>query len=189
MARIDAVSNEEVHMGGEYQVAETVRKLNQMERQIQGLLSHVRFLQGVRENIEPRTLLETANQLCVAGMELEEYLRQIVGEAETVARRFPAPRAYRARNMAQQIALNSGFASAVGYRNELRALAKRLPMEMDELHRQLRLLAGEANRGVNEPGRFGDLAAPAPITDVIAFVFQVLDATARWLQRRKSAKA
>jgi hypothetical protein len=62
-------------------------------------------------------------------------------------------------------------------------------MEMDELHRQLRLLAGEANRGVNEPGRFGDLAAPAPITDVIAFVFQVLDATARWLQRRKSAKA
>ena len=176
-------------MGGEYQIAETVRKLNLIERQIQGLLGHVRFLQGVRENIEARTLLETANQLCLAGMELEEYLRQTVGEAETAARRFPAPRSYRARNMAQQTALNAGLASAVGYRNELRALARRLPGEMAELHGQLRLLAGEANRGVNDPGRFGDLAAPAPITDVLAFVFQVLDATAKWLQRKKSAHA
>jgi hypothetical protein len=91
--------------------------------------------------------------------------------------------------LAQQIALNPGFASAVGYRNELRALAKRLPSEMDELQGQLRLLAGEANRGINDPGRFGDLAAPAPITDVLGFVFQVLDAAAKWLQGKKSAGA
>ncbi|HXN52810.1 MAG TPA: hypothetical protein VN943_12815 [Candidatus Acidoferrum sp.] len=176
-------------MGGEYQIAETVRKLNQIERQIQGLLGHVRLLRGVRENIEARALLETANQLCVAGFELEEYLRQLVGEAESTARRFPVSQSYRARNLAQQIALNSGFASAVGYRNELRALAKRLPNEMDELQGQLRLLAGEANRGINDPGRFGDLAAPAPFTDVLAFVFQVLDAAAKWLERKKSARA
>ena len=176
-------------MAGEYQIAETVRKLNQMERQIQGLLGHARLLRGVRENIEARALLETANQLCLAGMELEDYLRHLVGEAETAARRFPPPRSYRARNLAQQIALNPGFASAAGHRNELRALAKRLPGEMDELQAQLRLLAGEANRGVNDPGRFGDLAAPGPITDILGFVFQVLDAAAKWLQRRKSAGA
>jgi hypothetical protein len=176
-------------MQGDYQIAETVRKLNQLERQTQGLLSHVRMLRGVRDNIEARAFLETANQLCLAGIELEEYLRHLVGEAESTARRFPAPRSYRARNLAQQIALNPGFASAVGYRNELRALAKRLPSEMDELQGQLRLLAGEANRGINDPGRFGDLAAPAPITDVLGFVFQVLDAAAKWLQGKKSAGA
>jgi hypothetical protein len=176
-------------MAGEYQIADTVRKLNQMERQIQGLLGHVRLLRGVRENIEARALLETANQLCLAGMELEEYLRHLVGEAGSSARHFPAPRSYRARNLAQQMALNPGFASAVGYRNELRALAKRLPGEMDELQAQLRLLAGEANRTVNDPGRFGDLAAPAPVTDILGFVFQVLDAAAKWLQKRKSASA
>jgi len=176
-------------MAGEYQIAETVRKLNQLERQIQGLQSHVRLLRGVRENIEARALLETANQLCLAGMELEEYLRCLMGEAESAARRFPPPRSYRARNLAQQLALNPGFASAVGYRNELRALARRLPREIDELQAQLRLLAGEANRAVNDPGRFGDLAASAPITDVLGFVFQVLDAAAKWLQKKRSAHA
>lgn len=114
-------------MAGEYQIAEAVRKLKYMERQIQGLLGHVRLLRGVRENIEARALLETANQLCLAGMELEEYLRCLVGEAESATRRFPPPRSYRAHNLAQQVALNPGFASAVGYRNDLRALAKRLP--------------------------------------------------------------
>ena len=176
-------------MAGEYQIAETVRKLNYMERQIQGLLRHARLLRGVRENIEARALLETANQLCLAGMELEEYLRCLVGDAESTARRFPAPRSYRARNLAQQMALNPGFASAVGYRNELRALARRLPGEMDQLQAELRMLAGEANRGVNDPGRFGDLAAPGAITDLLGFVFQVLDAVAKWLQKKKSAHA
>ncbi len=76
-------------MSGEYQIAETVWKLNQMDRQIQGLLSHVRFLRGVQENIEARTLLETANQLCAGGMELEEDLRHRTGEVESAARRFP----------------------------------------------------------------------------------------------------
>lgn len=176
-------------MVGEYQIAETVRKLNYMERQIQGLLGHVRLLRDVRENIEARTLLETANQLCLAGMELEEYLRCLVGEAESAARRFPRPHSYRARTLAQQMALNPGFASAVGYRNELRALARRLPGEMHELQGQLRLLAGEANQRLSDPGRYGDLAAPALITDVLGFVFQVLDAAAKWLQKKKSTHA
>jgi len=48
-------------MQGDYQIAETVRKLNQLERQTQGLLSHVRMLRGVRDNIEARAFLETAN--------------------------------------------------------------------------------------------------------------------------------
>jgi len=98
-----------------------------MDRQIHGLLGHGRFLRRAQEDIESRTLLETANQLCVAGMELEEYLRHLTGEAESAARRFPPPRSYNARNLARQAALNSGFASAVGYRNALRALSKRLP--------------------------------------------------------------
>lgn len=176
-------------MSGEYQIAETVRKLNQMERQIQGLLGHVQFLRGVQENIEARTLLETANRLCVAGMELEEYLRHLAGEAESAARRFPPPRSYNARNLAQQAALNSGFASAVGYRNELRALARRLPQEIDDLQSQLRLLTGDAGRRVNDPGRFGDLPAPVPINDILGFVSQLLDATAKWIQRKKAARA
>jgi hypothetical protein len=174
-------------MPGEYQLAEIVRKLNCMEKRIQGLLGHVHLLRDVRENIEARTLLETANQLSLAGMALEEYLCSLVGEAASARRRFPAPRSYRARNLAQQIALNPGFASAVGYRNEFRALAARLPGEMDQLQAELRMLAGEANSMVNDPGRFGDLAAPAPITDVLGFVFQVLDALAKWLQKKKAA--
>lgn len=176
-------------MAGEYQIAETVRKLNEIERKIKGLLLHVGFLRSVTQNIEARTLLETANQLSLAGMELEDYLRILVGEARSTARRFPAPRSYRAQSLAQQNALNPGFASAVGYRNELKALARRLPEEMDNLQGQLRLLAVDANRGVNVPGRFGDLAAPAPITDVLGFVFQVLDAAAKWIQKKKSAHA
>jgi hypothetical protein len=142
------------------------------------------MLHGIRENIEARTFLETSNQLCLAGSELEEYLRNLVGEAESAARRFPPPRSYRARNLSQQNALNPGFASAVGYRNELRALAKRLPGELDDLQRQLGFLAREASRGVNDPGRYGDLAAPGPVTDVLALVFQVLDAVAKKLRRK-----
>lgn len=176
-------------MAGEYQIAETVRKLNQMERQIQGLRGHVQFLRSVRENVEARALLETANQLCLAGGELEDFLRHLVGEAESAARRFPAPRSYRPRNLAQQVALNPGFASAVGYRNELRALAKRLPGQMHELQSQLRLLAGEANQSINDPGRFGDLAASTPINDIFGFVFQVLDAASRWVQRKRASSA
>lgn len=42
-------------------------------------------LRSVRENIEARALLEAANQRCLAGMELEEYLRRLVGEAESAA--------------------------------------------------------------------------------------------------------
>lgn len=61
-------------MAGEYQIAETVRKLSQLERRIQGFQGHVRLLRSVRENIEARALLEAANQRCLAGMELEEYL-------------------------------------------------------------------------------------------------------------------
>jgi hypothetical protein len=167
----------------EFQIQDIVRKLNQMELKIRGLLAHVQMLHGNRESIEARTLLETSNQLCLAGAELEEYLRHLVGEAESAARRFPPPRSYRARSLSQQNALNPGFASAVGHRNELRALAKRLPGELDDLQRQLRLLAREANRGVNDPGRYGDLAAPGPVTDALALVFQVLDAVAKKLQR------
>jgi hypothetical protein len=168
----------------EFQIPDTVRKLNQMELKIRGMQAHVLMLRGVRENIEARTFLETSNELRLAGSELEEYLRQLVGEAESAARRFPPPRSFRARNMSQQTALNPGFASAVGYMNELRALAKRLPGELDALQSQLGFLAREANSGVNDPGRYGDLSAPGPVTDVLALVFQVLDAVAKKLQRK-----
>jgi hypothetical protein len=178
------IRQQENYMIAEFQIQDTVRKLNQMELKIRGLLAHVPMLRGSRENIEARTFLETSNQLSLVGSELEEYLRHLVGEAESAARRFPPPRSYRARNLSQQNALNQGFASAVGYRNELRALAKRLPGELDDLHRQLGFLAREANRGVNDPGRYGDLAAPGPVTDVLALVFQVLDAVAKKLKRK-----
>jgi hypothetical protein len=168
----------------EFQIQDTVRRLNQMELKIRGLMAHVQMLRGSRENIESRTFLETSNQLCLAGSELEEYLRHVPGEADSATRRFPPPRSYRARNLSQQKALNPGFASAVGYRNELRALARRLPVEFDDLQRQLAFLAHEANRGLNDPGRWGDLAAPGPVTDVLALVFQILDAVAKKLQRK-----
>jgi len=160
-----------------------------MERQIQGLLAHVQMLYGAHQNLDARTLLEASNQLSLAGSELEEYLSQLVGEAQVLARRFPPPRSFRARNLGQQIALNPGFASAVGYRNELKALARRLPEEMCELHRRLLTLAREAEQRMNEPGRWGDLAAPGPITDVLSFVFQVLDAIAKIIKHRQSASA
>jgi hypothetical protein len=174
-------------MLGKLHIQNTVKRLNLMERQVQGLLSHVQMLHGVHQNLDAQTLLETSNQLSLAGSELEEYLRQLVGETQVLTRRFPPPRSYRARNLAQQIAINPGFASAVGYRNELKALARRLPEEMYELDRRLQLLPREVDQRMSELGRWGDLAAPGPVTDVLSFVFQVLDAIAKMIQRRKSA--
>lgn len=52
-------------MAGEYQIAETVRKPNEMDRQIRGLLGHSRLLRGTGEDIEAQPLLESANQLCM----------------------------------------------------------------------------------------------------------------------------
>ena len=174
-------------MAGEYQIADMVRKLNRLEARIKMELGHVRMLRGVRGNIEARTLVETTNDLGRAAFELEEYLRQLVGEAQSTARRYPAPHSFRAHSLAQQQALNPGFASAVGYRNELRALVRRLPDEMHALLKELQTLAREANLKLNDPGRYGDAASSAPITDLFSFVFGVLDAVAKWAEKRKQS--
>lgn len=174
-------------MAGEYQIAEMVRKLNRLEAQIKLEMSHVRMLRGVRANIEARMLVETANELGRAAVELEDYLLHLIGEAEGAARRFPAPHSFKARSLAQQQALNPGFASAVGYRNELRALSRRLPEEMHALLGELQTLAREANVKLNDPGRYGDAGAAAPITDVFSFVFGVLDAIGKWVEKRQTA--
>ncbi len=117
---------------------------------------------------------------------MKDYLLVLAGEGEALARRFPA-RAYRAKNLAQQISLHRGFSSAGGYRSELRALSNRLPHEMNELQSALRRLAGEANAAVNDPGRWGDAAAPVPVNDLVGFVSGLLDAIGRWLRQRKPA--
>jgi hypothetical protein len=115
-----------------------------------------------------------ANDLGRAAVELEDYLLQVIGEAQSAARRFPPPHSFRARNLAQQQALTPAFASALGYRNELRALVRRLPEEMHALLRELQTLAREANLKLNDPGRYGDAAASVPINDLSSFVFGVL---------------
>jgi hypothetical protein len=176
-------------MVGEQQVAELVRKLNRLEMRINAELVHVRMLRGVRSNIEARTLVETVNNLCRAAGELEDYLLHLVGEAQSTVRRFPAPRSFRPRNLSQQQALNVGYASAVGYRNEVRALAQRLPRELQVLLNELQTLAGEAQLALNNPGRYGDAAASVPINDLFSFFFSSLDAIAKWVeQRRVSAR-
>lgn len=126
--------------------------LNRLETRIKMELSHVRMLRGVRANIEARTLVETANDLGRAAVELEDCLLQLIGEAQSAARRFPAPHLFRARNLAQQQALTPVFASAVGYWNELRALVRRLPEEMHALLRELQTFAREANLKLNGSG-------------------------------------
>ncbi|HTT23476.1 MAG TPA: hypothetical protein VMG82_31400 [Candidatus Sulfotelmatobacter sp.] len=174
-------------MTGEYQIAELVRKLNRLEVRIKMELGHVRMLRGIRPNIEARTLVETANDLGRVAIELEEYLLQLVGEAQSATRRFPVPRSLRARSLAQQQALNPGFASAVGYRNELRALACRLPEQMHALIREVQTLSGEATMRLNDPGRYGDAAAAMPINDLFSVIFGVLDAIGRWVEKKKQA--
>ena len=172
-------------MSGEQQIAEIIRKLNRLEARINLELVHVRMLRSVRANIEARTLVETVNNLRRAAVQLEDYLLHVIGEAQSAARRFPAPHLLRASNLAQQQALNPRFASAIGYRHEVRALAQRLPREMQVLLSELHALAGEANLVLNDPGRYGDAAASVPINDIVGFAFSVLDAISKWVEKRK----
>lgn len=167
-------------MSQEHFIAEAVRKLNRLEVEIRAKQRHVQFLRSI--SIDARELSRVSNELAVAAMAIEEYLLRIAGDADSVARRFPA-RPFRARNFAQQEALNLRLASAVGYRNELRSLSQRIPKELDDLHRQVRLLAEKAKAGLNDPGRWGDAAASTPVNDVIGLAFSLLDLIAKWRDR------
>jgi len=102
--------------------------------------------------------MDEHNRLGRAAVELEDYLLHVIGEAQSVARRFPQPQSFRPRSLAQQQALNPAYASAVGYRNELRAFSRRLPEEMHALLRELQTLAKDANLRLNDLGRYGDAA-------------------------------
>ncbi len=173
-------------MAGENIIAEAVRKLNRLELQIKDTRKHVHFLRTL-DFLDARELQRMANELRVGAMAIEEYLLRAIGEAEQAARRFPA-RPFRAKNFSQQVALNPGAASAVGYRNELRALSKRVPQELDELHKDVHSLAEKAKAGMNEPGRWGDLAASGPVTDVISFVMGALELVAKYAAKRRATR-
>jgi hypothetical protein len=173
-------------MGGENIIAEAVRKLNRLELQIKDSKKHAQFL-GTVKIIDARDLKKIAHELQVAAMAMEEYLLRLTGEAEQAARRFPA-RPFKAKTFGQQVALNPGLASAVGFRNELRALSKRIPQELDDLHKQLDSLAEKAQAGLNEQGRWGDLAIASPITDLFGFVIGVLELVAKYAEKRRAAR-
>lgn len=174
-------------MAGENIIAEAVRKLNRLEFQIKDSRKHVQFLRTL-DFIDARELQRMAHELQVAAMAMEEYLLRAIGEAEQVARRYPA-RPFRAKSFGQQVTLNAGLASAVGYRNELRALSKRIPQALDELHKDVHTLAEKAKAGLNEPGRWGDAAIASPITDVISFVVGALELVAKYAEKRRAARA
>jgi len=173
-------------MAGENIIAEAVRKLNRLEFQIKDTRKHVQFLRTL-DFLDARELQRIAHELRVGAMAMEEYLLRAIGEAEQVARRYPA-RPFRAKTFGQQVTLNAGLASAVGYRNELRALSKRVPQELDELHKDVHSLAEKAKAGLNEPGRWGDLSISSPITDVIGFVFSALELIAKYAEKRRAAR-
>jgi hypothetical protein len=51
----------------------------------------------------------------------------------------------------------------------------------------LQTLAREANLKLNDPGRYGDAAASVPISDLFSFVFGVLDAIGKWVEKRSQS--
>jgi hypothetical protein len=173
-------------MAGEHIIAEAVRKLNRLELHIKDTKKHAQFL-GTVKGIDARDLKKVAHELQVAAMAMEEYLLRLTGEAEQAARRFPA-RPFKAKTFGQQAALNPGVASAVGFRNELRALSKRIPQELDELHKQLGLLAAQAQAGLNDQGRWGDLAIASPVTDLFGFVIGVLELIGKYAEKRRAER-
>lgn len=125
---------------------------------LRALDAHLRFLGSVadRKGIEPRELLRCAHEAREAAFDLKHSLAQIAEFRASVSR----------RSLGEVYGL---FAGAY------KGLSRQIADEFDAVERDASQLQQRALARLNEPGRWGDAAAPGVVAELAGLLNQILE--------------
>ena len=133
-------------------------ELPQVLERMKLLTSHTDLLvrMGSTKAIEPRDLLHCVSEAQKEAIQLQHQLTALAEMRSAVRRRH----------------LGDDFGTfAAGYQGALKAIGK----EFDKLTTSIRSLQAVATERINDPSRWGDAAAPGPLTDLLSFLAQLLE--------------
>lgn len=151
-----------------YYVNRVNKEMPRILGKLRALGSHLRFLSGVGDTkaVEPRDLLRCAHEAREAAYDLKHSLTQIAEFRSSVSR----------RGLGERYGL-----LAANYQG----LSRQISAEFELVERRARALEqGELAR-IDEPGRWGDAAAPGVVADLAQLLGQVLELWGLLLVKRK----
>lgn len=139
--------------------------VTRVNSEVHGLLARLRDLNahvsllskiGSGSSIEARELLRCATESKRIAIQLHHQLETVADMAHAVTRR----------------GLGQGYGS---FQSNFNGIRRRIAAEFVILDVSIRKLDVAVSERINEPGRWGDAAAPSAVSDVIGFIGQILD--------------
>ena len=152
----------------QYYVNRVNKEMPRILGKLRALGAHLRFLSGVSDSkaVEARDLLRCARDAREAAYDLKHSLTQIAEFRSSVGR----------RGLGERYGL---FAA------NYQGLSRQICAEFEVVEQRARALEQGALARINEPGRWGDAAAPGVVAELSALLGQVLELWGLLLVKRK----
>jgi hypothetical protein len=152
----------------QYYVNRVNKEMPRILGKLRELGSHLRFLSDVSGNkvIEARDLVRCAREAREAAYDLKHSLTQMAEFRSSVGR----------RGLGERYGL---FAA------NYQGLSRQISSEFEAVERHARELEQRAQARINEPGRWGDAAAPGVVAELSQLLGQVMELWSLLLVKRK----